>query len=86
MPGVRSPIACTPSLNAAVLNSGRGSRPGLLELREDVLDRRHAELRVGELLRLERAQHGGRANQVADPDAGPRDDPLDDGVGLGMHG
>ena len=50
------------------------------------LHRRHAELRVGELLGLQRAQHGGLANQLADPDAGARDDPLDDGVGLGMDG
>ena len=29
MPGVRSETFSTPSLNVAVLNSGRGSRPGL---------------------------------------------------------
>ena len=59
---------------------------GLVELGEDVLDRRHTELRVGELLGLERAQHGGLANQLADPDPGARHDALDDGVGLGVDG
>ena len=60
--------------------------PRLLELGEDVLHRRHAELLVGEFLGAQRAQHGALADELVHADAGLRHDALHDRVGFGMHG
>ena len=69
---------------------GRGERgprvaAGLFQLAQDIGHGRHAELVVGELPGLQRAQRGGAADQLARGGAGDGQDAADHRVGLGVH-
>ena len=54
MPGFRSVIFSTPSAKLRRLEFGTRIAAGLFQLREDVVDRRHAEFVIGEVCRVER--------------------------------
>ena len=73
-------------LERGALELGTRVAARLVELRENVFHRRHAELRVGEVLGRERLQHRRLADQVANRQPRAGDDPFHHRIRLGMHG
>ncbi len=83
--GTRSLIFSTPSLKVAVWNSGRGSRPGFVQLTDDVGDGGHPELLIGVVGGLEGAQQAAVAEQAVDGLLQLGEDPLHHRVGFRVH-
>jgi hypothetical protein len=75
----------TPSLKAAVLNSGRGSRPGFFEFLENVADGRQAEFLVGVFLRSQRLEQAAVADALADSLFDVGEHALDERIGFRVY-
>jgi hypothetical protein len=85
MPGRRSASVSIPSANAAVRNAGRGSRPGLLQLAQDIAQRHLAALRADEAPQVDRTHALGVTDQFDHRTSLRARDAFDHRIRLRMH-